>query len=76
MKNSEIDNAILAVVEVRWQKVAMVVARTMDTPAVEFPEGDAGFELIAKRVRALVRDGRLVSQGDVKKPRHSEVRLP
>jgi hypothetical protein len=32
--------------------------------------------LIARRIEALVRDGRLVAQGDITNWRHSEVRLP
>jgi len=42
----------------------------------ELPEGDAVYNLVVKRIEILVRDGRLLVQGDIKKWRHSEVRKP
>ena len=40
------------------------------------PQGDTGLDLVADRIEALVHDGRLLAQGDLKKWRHSEVRKP
>jgi len=40
----------------------------------DLPEGDAGYNLVAKRIEILVRGGRLLAQGDIKKWGHSEVR--
>ena len=49
------------------------VAATMGS---ELSEGDAGYNLVAERIEILVRGGRLLAQGDIKKWRHSEVRKP
>ena len=72
----EIDDAVLAVADEHWHKVAMVIIRAAERLGSELPEGDAGYRLVAKRIAALVEDGRLVAQGDNCKWRHSEVRLP
>jgi hypothetical protein len=40
------------------------------------PEGDTGLNLVADRIEALIHDGRLLAQGDIKKWRHSELRKP
>ena len=37
---------------------------------------DEQFDIVVARVRALVARGRLVAQGDLNRPRFSEVRLP
>jgi hypothetical protein len=74
MSDSDIDAAILAVVETSWRKVAMIISRSADRLGRDLPEGDDGYQLIAKRIQALVSDGRLTAQGDVTRWRHSEVR--
>jgi hypothetical protein len=74
MTDSEIDDAVLAVAEVSWRKVAMIIAKTAERLSGDLPEGDEGYHLVARRIEALVRDGRLVAQGNIKKWRHSEVR--
>jgi hypothetical protein len=76
MTSPEIDNAILAVTEAHWRKVAMIILMTAERLGSGLPEGDAGCNLIAARIAALVAAGRLASQGDISKWRHSEVRLP
>jgi hypothetical protein len=76
MNASRIDQVILAVAEPRWQKVAMVMAKTMRADGVGVADDDDGYEVIASRIRALVECGRLEAQGDLHKPRFSEVRLP
>jgi hypothetical protein len=40
------------------------------------PEGNDGYRLIAKRIQRLAGNGQLVAQGDISRPRYSEVRLP
>ena len=40
------------------------------------PKGEAGPDLVADRIEALIHDGRLLAQGDIKKWRLSEVRKP
>jgi hypothetical protein len=76
MSANEIDQFILAEVGERWRKVAMVVGCVADAHGVSIPEGEAGLNLIAERIEVLVADGCLVSQGDLKMWRHSEVRKP
>jgi hypothetical protein len=69
---SLIDEAIIAVLseaDGRWQKVAMVVGRI----GIKF--GGDYLEPAARRIEALVQEGRLESQGNLKKWRSSEVRL-
>ena len=40
------------------------------------PKGEAGLDQVAERVEVLIRDGRLLAQGNIKKWRYSEVRKP
>lgn len=54
----------------------MVIARVAKAMGSDLPKGDDGYELIARHIEALVRDGRLVAQGDTKSWRFSEVRQP
>jgi hypothetical protein len=72
----QIDEAILSVTEASWAKVVFVITKVADTMGSDLPEGDAAYDLIAKRIEILVRRGRLLAQGDIKKWRHSEVREP
>ena len=76
LNDSEIDQAVLAVVDAYWQKVAMVIVKTADRLGSRLPEGNEGHALVAKRIKALVSEGSLVAQGNVGKWRRSEVRLP
>lgn len=75
MNTSEIDSAILSAVGEHWTKIAMVIARVADTVSHDLPPGDEGYEVISRRIEALVHDGRLLAQGDTKNWRFSEVRL-
>ena len=54
----------------------MVISRVADRMGNDLPEGDDRYDLVAQRVEALVLDGRLMAQGDIKKWRFSEVRRP
>jgi Protein of unknown function len=74
MNTSEIDSAILQAVGERWTKIAMVIARVVDAVRHDMPEHE-GYEIISRRIEALVHDGRLLAQGDTKNWRFSEVRL-
>jgi len=76
MTLSQIDEAVLAVADEHWHKVAMMIVRAAERLDSQLPQGDAGHDLIAQRIAALVEDGRLVAQGDISRWRHSEVRLP
>jgi hypothetical protein len=75
MNTSEIDSLILSAVGQHWTKIAMVIARVAETVSHHLPPGDEGYEVISRRIEALVHDGRLLSQGDTKNWRFSEVRL-
>ena len=72
----EIDDAILAVALPRWQKVAMVISKTSERLGSFDTDGDEHYGCYAERIEFLVREGRLVAQGDITKWRFSEVRLP
>ena len=75
---AQIDHAVIAYLTTahgHWRKVAMVVGQAANALSSELPDGDAGYELVAKRIEALVADGRLVAQGDISRWRHSEIRL-
>jgi hypothetical protein len=79
MNDDAIDQAILSMLALargRWRKVAMVISGVADQMGKDLPAGDDRYDLVAQRVEALVLDGRLVAQGDIKKWRFSEVRRP
>ena len=74
MNTSELDSAILEAVGERWTKIAMAIARVVDAVRHDLPEHE-GYEIISRRIEALVHDGRLLARGDTKNWRFSEVRL-
>ena len=74
MNNSQIDEAILSVVGERWTKVARVIAEVGKAMGGSLASQIENYEAIAQRIEALVSDGRLSAQGNVKKWRFSEVR--
>jgi len=69
-----IDELVLSFARTEWRKVAFIISR------VFFECLDAGTEIeahrVAGRILALVETGKLQSQGDLSRWRHSEVRLP
>ena len=69
-----IDEALISNVHQPWRKIAMVVALTMS----HFQNRFSGIPdlFYAERLRKLVQDGRLESQGDLAYMRFSEIRLP
>jgi hypothetical protein len=77
VSNHAIDGAILSLLSAangRWKKVAMVIIRVADAMGDDLPRGDDGYQLVARRIEALVSEGRLIAQGDIKNWRFSEVR--
>jgi hypothetical protein len=76
LNNSQIDEAVLSVTVTSWRKVALVIAKTAKVLGDNLRKGEAGADLVAGRIEALVGDGRLLAQGNIKKWRHSEVRKP
>ena len=69
----EIDEAIVSYATRQWRKVAMVVGVTMSSLPNRVPGIPDVF--YAMRVRKLVEDGVLESQGNLARMRFSEVRL-
>ena len=69
-----IDEAIAAVTPPRFSKVARVVFDAMEAGGHSGKE--SAFELHVRRVIALVESGALEAQGNLRRPRFSEVRLP
>ena len=69
-----IDNLLLSHAHAEWRKVALIVALTMTDP--ENRERGIPDLFYAQRVRKLVEEGRLESQGNLQEMRFSEVRLP
>ena len=75
--NAYIDAGLMKQVTGRWRKVAMVIGMTMMQLKDEDPRWNGIPDLYyAMRLRALVADGKLDSQGDLYRMRFSEVRLP
>ena len=71
--DSLLDDLILGCAKPRWQKVAMVIAKTEE--ACRGQARDIDPEDIADRIVALVEAGRLEAQGNLTRWRYSEVRL-
>ena len=68
-----IDETLLSNARQEWCKVAMIVARTI----MRYSDADSLPDVFySQRVRKLVADGRLESQGNLAYMRFSEVRLP
>jgi hypothetical protein len=79
MKDDAIDQAILTMLSAangRWRKVAMVIVRVAAGMDNDSQDDDTRYASIARRIEALVDEGRLVVQGDIKTWRFSEVRRP
>ncbi len=70
----EIDNLLLSHATRRWRKVAMLVGLAMMEDD-KCPEGIPDV-FYSQRIRKLVEEGRLESQGNLQYMRFSEVRLP
>ena len=73
MITSRIDSAILSALGRHWTKVALVISRAESALSRDLPARDERYEVIASRVEALVREGHLAAQGDIKNWRFSEV---
>ena len=71
---AEIDEAILSVVTTRWQKVSMVIVRALGKR--HHQAHDSVYQEIGARIEALIAEGKVQCQGNPKRWRHSEVRIP
>ncbi|WP_454623843.1 DUF3658 domain-containing protein [Bradyrhizobium cenepequi] len=70
---SRVDRVILSVIAPQWRKMALIVGQAVER-GEELALGITG-EMFAARIQALVGAGRLEGQGDLRRWRHSEVRL-
>src|SRR5262245_20722959 len=69
-----IDESIVNATRTRWLIVARVVVDAIGVAG--FPMEESPIQLHVRRIIALVSAGRLDAQGNVHRPRFSEVRLP
>jgi hypothetical protein len=73
-QTDQIDQLLLETCSHQWQKVAYVVGVAMMNPSMKRNGlADADF---ASRIRRMVEEGKLLSQGNLSQIRYSEVRLP
>ena len=70
---AQVDQIIFSVVAPYWHKMARIIWFAVKQ-GQEFALGVTD-EMFAARIQVLIEAGRLESQGDVRKWRHSEVRL-
>ncbi|MBK8814826.1 MAG: hypothetical protein IPN42_04625 [Methylococcaceae bacterium] len=70
---SKIDEAIVNNTKANWSKVARVISEAITAGGLNYSE--ATINLHTRRVMLLVESGALESQGNLKKPRFSEVRI-
>lgn len=72
--NDDIDALLLGAVSDEWQKIALLISKTFDAPALEdVPKNERG-QIIAERLYVLVDNGGLECQGNMRRWRDSEVR--
>jgi hypothetical protein len=74
---SELDELILSFCDARWRKVARIFGNTMqvlEDRGIQISGGVA--DALDARMEALVKSGRLEAQGNIRRWRFSEVRLP
>jgi hypothetical protein len=79
MSDQAIDAFILSLLSAadgRWKKVATVILRVSEAMGNDLPQGEDGYQVVARRIESLVSEGRLTAQGDIKNWRFSEVRRP
>ncbi len=69
-----IDAALVGHARPTWLKVARVVHEAVNSGG--FAVDDDNVDLHVRRVASLVTSGKLESQGNLRRPRWSEVRLP
>ena len=76
MSDFNIDDAVMAAAKPTWRKVAMVIVTAAHALGENLPAGNKGQRIVAKHIETLVQASRLVAQGNIRKWRHGEVRLP
>ncbi len=68
---TDFDEALMAELGQRWRKVALVLSLAAEKVG---QDSDDALGQLAKRLEALVADGKVEAQGDLSRWRHSEVR--
>lgn len=71
-----IDATLMSNVNTKWQKVAMIILRTLYDLDVKLPNHKVTDLFCAMRIRKIVKENKLESKGDLFRMRFSEVRLP
>ena len=74
---SELDNLLISFCDQQWRKVARIAAKTyqaLEERGIEITVATA--EAFDARMGLLVASGQLDAKGDIRRWRHSEVRLP
>lgn len=69
-----LDDLILSKMSVRWLKVARIIAEVGEVLPHDDDKNE--YDRIAAGIVALAEAGRIESQGNLKRWRYSEVRLP
>ena len=72
--SDDIDEIILSMACHKWRKVALIIAKTLNQ--LEEAGLTVSNDEMTERVKALVADGSLESQGNLDRWRYSEIRLP
>jgi hypothetical protein len=72
----ELDQLILSFCNEHWQKVAKIIGNTYKALEQRGISINGAAEKVDERMAALVGSGRLEAQGNIKRWRYSEVRLP
>jgi hypothetical protein len=72
LSHQDVDGLILSFAKVEWRKVAMIMSQVLHECRDSGVDVDA--DSIAERICALVKNGQLEAQGNLR--RHSEVKLP
>ncbi len=72
--NEDIDSLILSAATADWLKIAVMISKVFEDPALQGIDNPG--QAIAERIYILVDNGRLDSQGNMRRWRDGEVRLP
>ena len=73
VSEEDLDAVIFSALQQNWRKTAMTIV--MASRLCEAREWQLGYEALGARIQYLADNGRIESQGDLSKWRHSEVRL-
>jgi hypothetical protein len=72
--NEKIDSLLLEAANEHWTKVAVVIAKVFDAPGFEVTQADG--KAVAERLYILVDNGALDVQGNMRRWREADVKLP